>query len=336
MVKIRACLTAGRYRSAHKKSDTPESIITTPASYKPRSPITPSRLAAFRAFREKQGLPAKTVDQQESKLQKLAAFLTSEGKPLEFDTVSAWLDSLELSSKTKAQYLLAGSTFWKWAIRYDEQWKKDFKDKANPFADHDLPKARKGKADTSRKAFSVADIQKIYRTARDDNQTVLCDLIQLGAYTGCRIEELCKLKPESIVTIDGIQCFNIEDSKTKAGIRHVPVHSALKPLLDRLIKDTKDGYLLPSSGGNKYGIRSDSLSKAFGRLKTSLGYDSRHVFHSVRAMVITQLQRADVPGVLIAELVGHETGTVTFDVYAGGHSEEQKAEAIQRLSYQLN
>jgi len=45
------------------------------------------------------------------------------------------------------------------------------------------------------------------------------------------------------------------------------------------------------------------------------------------------LQRADIPGVLIAEIVGHETGTITYDVYAAGHSAKQKLNAISQLQY---
>lgn len=314
-----------------------EGILTDPESYKPKSPITASRIAAFRAFREKAGLPAKTIDQQQSKLEKLSAYLTTEGIPLEFDSVSEWLESLPLSSKTKAQYLLAGSTFWKWATRYDSQWKRDFKDKANPFAEHDLPKARgKAKAESTRRALTPTEIARIHQKAKEDNLTTLTALIELGAYTGCRIEELCRLKPEHVIEVDGVRVFNIEDSKTYAGIREVPIHPNLFPLVDYLVANPSEGYLLPSSAGNKYGVRSDSLSKAFGRLKTAMGFGPQHVFHSVRSMVVTQLQRADVPGVLIAELVGHETGTVTFDVYAGGHSVAQKQAAIGKLDYKFN
>lgn len=314
-----------------------EGILTDPESYKPKSPITASRIAAFRAFREKAGLPAKTIDQQQSKLEKLSAYLTTEGIPLEFDSVSEWLESLPLSSKTKAQYLLAGSTFWKWATRYDSQWKKDFKDKANPFAEHDLPKVRgKVKAETARRAFTPTEIARIHQKAKEDNLPTLTALIELGSYTGCRIEELCRLKPEHVIEVDGFRVFNIEDAKTQAGIREVPIHPNLFPLVDHLVANPSEGYLLPSSAGNKYGVRSDSLSKAFGRLKTAMGFGPQHVFHSVRSMVVTQLQRADVPGVLIAELVGHETGTVTFDVYAGGHSVAQKQAAIGKLGYKFN
>lgn len=312
-------------------------IVQAPQLYKPRSPITASRIAAFRTFREKAGLPAKTIDQQQSKLEKLSAYLTTEGKPLEFDSVSEWLESLPLSSKTKAQYLLAGSTFWKWATRYDSQWKRDFKDKANPFAEHDLPKVRgKVKAETARRAFTPTEIARIHQKAKEDNLPTLTALIELGSYTGCRIEELCRLKPEHVIEVDGVRVFNIEDAKTYAGIREVPIHPNLFPLVDHLVANPSEGYLLPSSAGNKYGVRSDSLSKAFGRLKSAMGFGPQHVFHSVRSMVVTQLQRANVPGVLIAELVGHETGTVTFDVYAGGHSVAQKQAAIGKLDYKFN
>ncbi|MNG19718.1 Phage integrase family protein [compost metagenome] len=102
--------------------------------------------------------------------------------------------------------------------------------------------------------------------------------------------------------------------------------------MERLRSESKDGYLIPSDSKNKYGIRSDALSKAFGRLKEAHGYGRQHVFHSIRKTVITQLVRAGIPGTLIAELVGHETGTVTFDVYSQGASSAQKLDAISKLS----
>lgn len=136
---------------------------------------------------------------------------------------------------------------------------------------------------------------------------------------------------EHVIDADGVQSFDITDSKTVAGIRVVPVHPALTTLVQRLIADSRDGYLVPSDSRNKYGNRSDLHSKAFGRLKKSLGFSDRHVFHSIRKTVITQLVRADVSGPLIAELVGHETGTVTFDTYSQGASAAQKLMAISKI-----
>jgi integrase len=111
----------------------------------------------------------------------------------------------------------------------------------------------------------------------------------------------------------------------------VPVHPALSDLVTRLVEESKDDYLVPSKSRNKYGIRSDALSKAFGRLKSSMGFGRLHVFHSIRASAVTHLVRADVADRLIKELVGHETGTVTFDVYSQGASAAQKLAAISKL-----
>jgi len=307
-------------------------ILKDPTAYKVKSPITKQRIATFRQYRETRNVAAKTIDQQQSKLEKLSAYLAKEGKPLDFDTVSAWLDSLKLASKTLTQYLLAGNVFWKWAMKHDIRWRDDFKDKANPFENHELPQPRgKERADRQRKDFQPKEITELHAAALAADHTTLADLILLGAYTGARIEELCQLRVEHLIKPDGIESFDIVDSKTAAGIRVVPVHPALTCIVERLKNDSKDGYLIPSDSKNKYGIRSDALSKAFGRLKETHGYGPQHVFHSIRKTVITQLVRAEVQGPLIAELVGHETGIVTFDVYSQGASTAQKLAAISKL-----
>jgi integrase len=308
------------------------SLIDAPASYKKKSPLTKARLDAFRTYRLGQNIAQKTIDQQESKLRKLSEYLASNQLPLDTDTVAAWLNSLELASKTLTQYLLAGSVFWKWANRYDERWRTDYKDRVNPFENHDLPRVRgKAKADGRRKDFSLESLATLHDAATKCGQSVLADLILLGVYTGARIEELCKLRKENVISIEDIQCFDIPDSKTVAGIRFVPIHPALKPVVKRLLKDSVDGFLVHSKSRNKYGNRSDPLSKAFGRLKSAHGFGKQHVFHSIRGTVVTQLLRANVPGTLIAEIVGHETGTVTFDVYSQGSSPLQKLKAISKL-----
>jgi integrase len=134
------------------------------------------------------------------------------------------------------------------------------------------------------------------------------------------------------VAENGVLSLYIEEGKTDASIRKIPLHSSLKPLIDQLVKNADaDGFLIHTSGGNKYGIRSDSISKAFGRIKRELGYDARYVFHSIRKTVITALQHNDIKPLVIASIVGHETGTVTFDIYSEGASAKQKLEAINTL-----
>ncbi|MEB0150328.1 tyrosine-type recombinase/integrase [Pseudomonas sp. CCC2.2] len=324
-------LTSGYHVTPEQEAEA-DGLIANTASYKPVSPITPARLKSFRAYREKTNVAAKTIDQQESKLDKLSTYIREQGKPLVKETVASWVESLPLTSKTKIQYLLAGATFWKWAIKHDARWLENFDPKENPFTGHELPKLRPDeKAATKRKAYALDQLTGIYNAARANGQETLCDIIMLGYYTGARIEELAKLRSESIIMVEGVRLIDIDKAKSYAGIRQVPVHPLLSPVIDRLIESSTDGYLLHSSGGNQYGTRSDNISKAFGRLKTSLGYGRQHVFHSIRGTTITQLLRSGVPGTTVANIVGHETGLVTFDVYDEGASPKQKLEAISKL-----
>lgn len=329
---ISARLAAAKYSLTPGEAVEAKAIYIDPTSYKPKSPITTARLETFRAYREARDVSAKNIDQQESKLKKLSAFLAATGKPLDFDCVAMWIDSIDAASKTKIQYLAAGNAFWKWAMKHDARWREDYKGVIAPFERHDLPQ-RKGKVklDAQRIDFELSELSTLHAAAHDKKLHSLADLILLGAYSGARIEELCQLRTENIIDEDGVLSFDIVDSKTAAGIRVVPVHPALAALVKRLMDDSKDGYLVPSDSKNKYGIRSDLMSKAFGRLKTSLGFGKFQVFHSIRKTVVTQLSRAGVVGPLIAELVGHETGTVTFDNYHQGASAAQKFAAISKL-----
>ncbi|UST91934.1 site-specific integrase [Pseudomonas siliginis] len=310
-----------------------QTILVNPSAYKPASPITTARLKTFREFRESRGGAAKHVDQQVGKMERLSDFLKQEGLPINFDTVDAWLKSLDRAPATLSQYLMAGTAFWKWAKTYDPAWREEYKDKVNPFIGHELPQG--GGSETAgkdREIYTRADTLKLQKAALDNGDKPLADLIALGWYTGARIEELCQLTKESVIIVDGIPCFDFPRSKSKASKRVVPIHPSLLSTVDRLENATKDTFLIPAESADKYGKRSHAISKAFGRLRTAAGFSRLHVFHSFRHTVVTELIRADVPDALAKELVGHETGSVTHDVYSKGASTAQKLAAISKLS----
>ncbi|WPO28683.1 site-specific integrase [Pseudomonas sp. BO3-4] len=313
-------------------------LLRTPAAYlgtlnaKAVVAITPARLKAFREFRESRGGAPKHVDQQVSKLERLSEFLKQEALPINFDTVDQWLKSLNRAPKTLSQYLMAGTAFWKWAAKYDERWRVEYKDKVNPFTGHELPQG--GGSETAgqdREIYTRTDALKLHKAALEKKDQPLADLILLGWYTGGRIEELCKFTKDSVITVDGIPCFDFPRSKSKASKRVVPVHPSLLPTINRLIKDSTDTFLIPTNSHDHYGKRSHAISKAFGRLRTAAGFSKLHVFHGFRHTVVTELIRADVPDALAKELVGHETGSVTHDVYSKGASAAQKLTAISKI-----
>ena len=169
---------------------------------------------------------------------------------------------------------------------------------------------------------------KLLDAATERGEENLADLIRLGMWTGCRIEELCALKVEQVKG----NHFAVEDAKTKAGWRDVPIHSELQQTMARLVDQSKDGYVLSRQTVNKYGDRSNGIGKRFGKLKTSLGFGPQLVFHSIRKTVVTILENAGVPENVVADIVGHEITTMTYGLYSGGLSLAVKREALAKLT----
>ena len=181
----------------------------------------------------------------------------------------------------------------------------------------------------SRKDFSVPEIRQLIEESKND--PILCSLIKLAFYTGARLEELCQLKIEDVTTEDDIPSLHIHEAKTRAGNRFVPIHPDLQPLIDQLVKDSKDGYLITDQNSNMYSKRGNALGKRFRRLKVKLGFGSDKVFHSIRKTVITILNNCDVKEGRAADIAGHKKKTITYGLYSGGTRAKFKLDEIKKI-----
>ena len=153
--------------------------------------------------------------------------------------------------------------------------------------------------------------------------------MMLGAYTGCRLEELCGLKIDNVDT----DRMEILDAKSEAGWRTIPIHQHITQLVAELVETSDDGFLLSGLTFNKYGDRSNAIGKRFGRLKTKLEYGEHHVFHSFRKSFATQLENAKIPLNVSARLMGHEISGETFGNYSDGLVFEGLKEAISYIDW---
>lgn len=323
------------------ETSTVSEIIKDPAFFTPNTEFTDSRLESFLAYQINiRKVIQKTVDVQVSRLKTLREFLTKNKLELNHKSIRNWLDAEQkLTAKTKKQYILSGNTFWKWALKNDQAFEKKYENSAAPFQGHEFPINRKGKADVlhKRKTYTVEQIELLFSKATElegKNRQPLMDAIRIAVYSGMRIEEICKIKiARDLVDDEGVYSFSLDEGKNESAIRKIPVHPNLLPVIERMKNESKDGFLMPSPAGNKYDIRSDYLSKAFGRLKTANGFGRQHVFHCFRGTVITQFQRADVSALTIVSIAGHEAGFTTFDIYSAGASPAQKQKAIQTINY---
>ena len=191
------------------------------------------------------------------------------------------------------------------------------------------PTSRKSQSSgLKRKGFTPSDYQRLVAACTSDTQ--LRQLIELAAYSGCRIEELCSLRTDHV----HMTHFDILDAKTAAGCRVVPLHSSLRPLVVELKATSKDGYLLSDLSFNKYGNRSNAIGKRFGRLKQRCGYNPSYVFHSFRKGVATQLENAHIPEVVAARLLGHEIHTMSYGTYSDGLGITSLKAAIEVVNWE--
>lgn len=311
-------------------------IANTPGTYKPKSPITSASIDRFSEHYATQNDNVRTRDIYVSKVQKLSSWLTTNGRELDFDSVAEYLDSVSKKRQTRTGYLAAFRRYHEWACRYDTYYRGIFADAKSPFDRHTHPRVGED-AGENWLAYSQAEVERLHAAALAKGDTDLADLIAFGAFTGCRIEELGRIRRETTIFDEAGTpiAFKVDDSKSPAGIREVPVHSALLPLYVKRLSTPlgNNEFLFPGNDHTKHGIRLNGLSQRYTKLKRAEGFGDRHVFHSYRGTATTMLLRAGVSPVVIPAVIGHLVGHITFDTYGKGPSLEQKKEAIEKLHF---
>jgi len=242
--------------------------------------------------------------------------------------VMMWIDAETRSQSSVSKTKTFLSKYWKY-LQQRDYVDRDLK----PFTDIELPKTLKPRQ--QREAYTDDEVALILEHLRLKQDNALTAITTLAMYTGARISELAGLRVESVITIDGIMCLKIDDAKTKAGNRAVPVHPEIQELVQTLITDSADGYLVSgvkSKGGKDR--RADVLGKRYGRLvRNDCKLPKSKVFHCFRNTVATKLENAGVPENIAADIVGHDKATMTYGLYSGGTSTQQKFDAVKSIEY---
>ena len=233
-----------------------------------------------------------------------------------------------LSAATMNRHMAALKSLWRWAE------KRGHCDGSNPFDDFHV-KLRSGVNVAGYLPWETAELNRLFDPPpkRDD----LREIMIVGMFSGMRLDEIASLTWGRLRTEGkgegAIAYFDVDDAKTLAGIRQVPVHPALGWLLRRTRGDA-EARIWPDFNGEGPGKKAGAdAGREFSRFKTGCGFlDRQKVFHSFRKNVVGQLERLSVPESEVAQLVGHEKG-FTFGRYGAGISLERKAEIISRLVY---
>lgn len=235
--------------------------------------------------------------------------------------------------KTIARIVSCCRSYWAFLLR-----KGIAPGERNPWDGQAPPKGSlKGISEETERAFTDDEMRRLLAGPADAE---LADLMRVAALTGMRIEEIYRLEVRDCA--NGL--FDIRRSKTKAGIRRVPIHAALAGIVARRSKDkAPKAYLFDEAGPLKPGReRSMTASKRFGNYRKRGGVAVDEVaegkrrslvnFHSFRRWFITAATRAEQPERVVQQVVGHKAQGMTMGVYFGGDLPERLRACIDAVS----
>lgn len=215
------------------------------------------------------------------------------------------MQGLSYSSKKKVRNLL--SLLFAYA-RKMEYTSRDFSG---------LIRIGKNKPVNPHHAISKMKINRLWKLSDNDDVALVLILI----YTGMRNGELRGLLKSDVNRKQ--KYINIRHSKTAAGIRIIPIHSRIQPLVERLFSNPGP-YLLgdvPCSYSR--------LNRSFHRSMRLVNGD-KHKLHDTRHTCATLLDNADVNDNARKMILGHARRDVTNGVYTH-KSLRQLRKAIEKI-----
>lgn len=177
----------------------------------------------------------------------------------------------------------------------------------------------KNKAVRPHYPFSRQKINRLWRDSGPGTDTVL-----ILIYTGMRVSEMLNLKKSDVNRRQ--KYLDIRQSKTVSGIRIIPIHPLIWPLIE-LRLDMPGNSLIADSDGRPYSYsRYCTIWDAV--MKRIRG--EKHTTHDCRHTLATLMDNAEVNENAKRRILGHAGGDVTDSVYTHKNL-RQLRKAIMRI-----
>lgn len=134
------------------------------------------------------------------------------------------------------------------------------------------------------------------------------DTVLILIYTGMRVGELLSLTKDNIYLRQ--KYLKITKSKTKAGLRSIPIHEKILPLIiNRMNK--YDKFLICDETGNPYNY--SKYRTLWNKIMQQI--NAKHSTHDCRHTCATLMDNAEVNFNAKRRILGHSDGDVTDTVY---------------------
>ncbi|MCT7468477.1 tyrosine-type recombinase/integrase [Aliarcobacter cryaerophilus] len=172
--------------------------------------------------------------------------------------------------------------------------------------------------------FTKEELEKLIKNDLLDQ--IFKDILKIIAYSGLRVEEFYNLKKENLKELENIKYIKLENSKTKNGIREIPIHKNILELIHNFDFD----YIRTKWKSDK-SFRANLLNQIYKIVPKS----ENKTTHTLRANFMQELlnnNTNDLP--IIQQIVGHSLSAkdaLTINTYAKGFSLKNKQKVIDSI-----
>jgi len=305
----------------------------------------PERLTLLEALKgmcESPDMTEGTKQKRGQQVRELLAFLKMSDCLPEFVTEARavayveHLNSTDLGYSTKQDRLSGLQSVWKYLAR-----KRQVANGHSPWRNHELAgKKKNGEGD--KRAWTTDEALKLLKAlefskTKHYTRALFRELYTLGFITGMRLDEIVSIRPRAVETIKGGYWVKVEESKTEAGRRSIPiVHPAAVAILRRRLakqKDTNASIWPECRPGGPDEKLSWHVQKALGRDRDALGFGSATDFHSTRRNFMTLMENNGSDTVHAQRYVGHNVPSIMHRVYSEGASRENLRRIAASVKY---
>jgi len=196
--------------------------------------------------------------------------------------------------------------------------------------------------ESTRKAFSQSQVSKLMEYANGLPELSWKRwLLSLGIITGGRLKEICQLATRDVVTMEsGLVAIHINEAgegksiKNKQSERLVPLTDGAYGFdLAAFMRYVDESRLSGNESLARLGYRPSGEWVNQQAIPGALGetYERGLVFHSLRHSLASLIQAKGVPITHAQAVMGHASGTITFDTYGSGVPVGTIAELLRNL-----
>ena len=163
----------------------------------------------------------------------------------------------------------------------------------------------KNKAVRPHKPFTRQKINRLWNNINIPG----VDTVLILIYTGMRVGELLNLTTDDIYLRQ--KYIKITKSKTKSGLRSIPIHEKILPLIVARMQNATGKFLISNHNGKAYNY--STYRQLWNKIMKQI--NAKHTTHDCRHTCATLLDNAEANENAKRRILGHATGDVTDIVY---------------------